>query len=272
VLLGAIQGVSEWLPISSKTQVIIASTYLFGLTFEQGYALGLFLEVGTFIAATIYFRRQVLGVLRALVGRGDQEDRMLLKFLVIATAVTAVLGVVIYKVVSSSLTGPALGIPMIILGCVLIGDGALIVLARGRRVPTRGLADLGNRDIMIIGVAQGIAAFPGVSRSGATVSTMLLMGIKPEDSFRLSFLALIPASIRATGVTVLLSKASIGSVVNTLTLPVILVSILVTIVIGVVSIRTLLRVAGSKRIALLAFVLGALAIFSGITSIYLGTG
>jgi undecaprenyl-diphosphatase len=272
VLLGAIQGVSEWLPISSKTQVIIASTYLFGLTFEQGYALGLFLEVGTFIAATIYFRRQVLGVLRALVGRGDQEDRMLLKFLVIATAVTAVLGVVIYKVVSSSLTGPALGIPMIILGCVLIGDGALIVLARGRRVPTRGLADLGNRDIMIIGVAQGIAAFPGVSRSGATVSTMLLMGIKPEDSFRLSFLALIPASIGATGVTVLLSKASIGSVVNTLTLPVILVSILVTIVIGVVSIRTLLRVAGSKRIALLAFVLGALAIFSGITSIYLGTG
>jgi undecaprenyl-diphosphatase len=197
---------------------------------------------------------------------------MLLKFLVIATAVTAVLGVVIYKVVSSSLTGPALGIPMIILGCVLIGDGALIVLARGRRVPTRGLADLGNRDIMIIGVAQGIAAFPGVSRSGATVSTMLLMGIKPEDSFRLSFLALIPASIGATGVTVLLSKASIGSVVNTLTLPVILVSILVTIVIGVVSIRTLLRVAGSKRIALLAFVLGALAIFSGITSIYLGTG
>ena len=272
MLLGAIQGVSEWLPISSKTQVIIASTYLFGLTFEQGYTLGLFLEVGTFFAATIYFRRQVLGVLKALVGRGDQEDRMLLKFLVIATAITAVLGVVIYKVVSSSLTGPALGIPMIVLGCVLIGDGALITLARGRHLPTRGLADLKNRDILIIGIAQGIAAFPGVSRSGATVSTMLLMGVKPEDSFKLSFLALIPASIGATGVTVLLSKASIDSVVNSLTLPVILLSILVTVVIGVVSIRTLLKVAGSNRIALLAFVLGALAIFSGITSIYFSTG
>lgn len=272
MLLGAIQGVSEWLPISSKTQVIIASTYLFGLTFEQGYALGLFLEVGTFFAATIYFRRQVFGVLKALVGRGDQEGRMLLKFLVIATAVTAVLGVAIYKVVSSSLTGPALGIPMIILGCVLIGDGILITLARGRRIPTRGLADLKNRDIMVIGLAQGIAAFPGVSRSGATVSTMLLMGVKPEDSFKLSFLALIPASIGATGVTVLLSKASIGSVVNSLTLPVILLSILVTVMIGVVSIRTLLKVAGSNRIALLTFVLGALAIFGGITSIYFGAG
>jgi undecaprenyl-diphosphatase len=197
---------------------------------------------------------------------------MLLKFLLIATAVTAMLGVIIYKVVSESVTGPALGIPMIILGCVLIGDGVLITVARGRRVPTRGLADLRNRDIMIIGVAQGIAAFPGVSRSGATVSTMLLMGVSPEDSFRLSFLALIPASIGAASTSVLLSKSSIGSVVDTLTLPVILLAILVTVIIGVISIRTLLRVAGSRRIALLTFVLGALAIFSGITSIYFGAG
>ena len=197
---------------------------------------------------------------------------MLLKFLLIATAVTAMLGVIIYKVVSESVTGPALGIPMIILGCVLIGDGVLITVARGRRLPTRGLADLRNRDVIIIGVAQGIAAFPGVSRSGATVSTMLLMGVKPEDSFRLSFLALIPASIGAASTSVLLSKASIGSVVDTLTLPVILLAILVTVIIGVISIRTLLRVAGSRRIALLTFVLGALAIFSGITSIYFGAG
>ena len=270
MLLGAIQGISEWLPISSKTQVIIASYYIFNLKFGQGYAFGLFLEAGTFVAATVYFRRQVFGVLKALIGRGDQEGRMLLKFLLIATAVTAVLGVVIYKIVSESVTGPALGIPMIILGCVLIGDGVLITVARGRRTPTRGLADLRNRDIMVIGLAQGLAAFPGVSRSGATVSTMLLMGVKPEDSFRLSFLALIPASIGAAGTSVLLSKASISSAVDTLTLPVILLAILVTVIIGVVSIRTLLRVAGSRRIALLTFTLGALAIFSGVTSIYFG--
>jgi undecaprenyl-diphosphatase len=272
VLLGIVQGISEWLPISSKTQVIIASSYLFGLTFEEGYALGLFLEAGTFIAAIVYFRVQVYGVLKALIGRGDQEDRTLLKFLVIATAVTAVLGVVIYKVVSESVTGPALGIPMIILGCILIGDGILITLARGRRTPTKGLADLKNRDIVIIGIAQGIAAFPGVSRSGATVSAMLLMGVKPEDSFKLSFLALIPASVGAAGVTVLLSGVKLGVVVDVLTLPVILLSILVTIAIGLVLIRTLLRFAGSSRIALLTLALGALAIFSGITSIYFGAG
>jgi len=234
--------------------------------------LGLFLEAGTFIAATAYFRRQVLGVLKALIGKGDSESRLLLKFLVVATAVTAVLGVVIYKVVSESLTGPALGLPMIALGCILIGDGALITLARGRRTPTRSLSDLRVRDMIIIGFAQGIAAFPGVSRSGATVSTMLLMGVKPEDSFKLSFIALIPASIGAAGVTVLLSKTSVGSVVTTLTAPIIILAVLVAIVVGLISIRTLLRAAGSKRIALLAFVLGILAIFSGVSSIYFGAG
>lgn len=272
MLLGAIQGVSEWLPVSSKTQVIIASSYFFGLDFQQGYALGLFLEVGTFIAATIYFRRQVWGVLKALIGRGDAESRILLKFLLIATAVTAVLGVVIYKVVSESLTGPALGVPMIILGCILIGDGVLITLAHGRHAPTRGLADLGVRDIVLIGIAQGIAAFPGVSRSGATVSTMLLMGVKPEDSFKLSFLALIPASIGATSTTVLLTKTSVSSVVVSLTPSVVLLSVLVAVIIGLVSIRTLLRVAGMNRIALLTFILGVLAILGGITSIYFGVG
>jgi undecaprenyl-diphosphatase len=242
------------------------------LQLGQSYAFGLFLEGGTFIAAIVYFRRQVLGVLKALVGRGDQEERMLLKFLLIATAITAVLGIAIYKVVSDWAKGPALGVPMIILGCVLVGDGILITLARGRRTPTKGLADLRNRDIVIIGIAQGIAAFPGVSRSGMTVSAMLLMGVKPEESFRLSFLALIPASIGATGVTMLLSNASIGSVVDTLTFPVVLLMILVAALVGLVSVRTLLKAAGSKRIALLTFVLGALAILSGITSIYFGAG
>ena len=125
---------------------------------------------------------------------------------------------------------------------------------------------------MIIGIAQGIAAFPGVSRSGATVSTMLLMGVNPKDSFRLSFLALIPASIGAAGVTIVLSKANIGSVVSSLTLPIIVIAILVAVIVGIISITTLLRAAGSSRIALLTIALGIIAILSGVSSYYFGVG
>jgi len=277
VILGVVQGVSEWLPISSKTQIIIASSYLYpGLPLTQAYAFGLFLEAGTFFAALIYFRREVWTVLKALVGRGGDEGRLLLKYLVVVTAITAVIGVVIYKTVLTAVSetspGSVFGYPMVALGCILIGDAILITLSRGRYSPTKGLKDLRMRDMVIIGIAQGIAALPGVSRSGATVSVMLLLGIKPGESFRLSFLALIPASVGATGVTVLLSRAAIDAVVGTVTLPVILLAILITVLIGVVFIRVLLRAAGSSKIALLTFILGTLAMISGALTLLTGAG
>ncbi len=275
VLLGVVQGISEWLPISSKTQVIIASSFLYpSLPLSQAYAFGLFLEIGTFFAALLYFRREVWMVLKSLVGRGTDEGRLLLKFLVVVTAITAVIGVVIYKTVleavSETSPGSVFGIPMIVLGCILIGDAVLIRFARGKYVPHRGLGDLSLRDYIVIGVAQGIAALPGVSRSGATVSIMLLLGIRPNESFRLSFLALIPASVGATAVTVLLSGSDISSVMSTVTVPVIAVAVLLTVAIGVLFIGVLLKAAGSSKIALLTFALGVLAIFSGLTSLLTG--
>jgi len=272
VLLGIVQGISEWLPISSKTQVIIVSNLLFGLSFTQGYALGLFLEAGTFIAAVYYFRKEVWKVLRALVGRGDAEGRTLLKFLVIVTAFTAVIGVVIYKSVSESYSGPVLGVPMIALGCVLLGDATLIALARSKYEPRKNLNNLSMKELVVIGIVQGIAAFPGVSRSGATVSSMLLLGINPKDSFRLSFLALIPASIGAAGVTLVLSPHQISTAIDAVGVSVILLSIAVAVLVGIASIRLLLRVAGSQRIALLTASLGVLAIASGVASILVGAG
>ncbi len=263
LVLGLVQGVSEWLPISSKTQVILVSTYFFNLDFAEAYALGLFMEIGTFFAALWYFRVEAWRVLKALVGRGDEESRLMLKFLVVVTLITAVLAVAIYKAVSQTVTGPVLGVPMIALGCVLLADGALITIAKGRRNPSKGLKELSLRDMALVGLAQGVAAFPGVSRSGATVSALLLLGVKPDESFRLSFIALIPASIGATAATVLLTHTQIRSALSTVTPEVVLFAILVTIVVGVSFIRVLLRVADSRRIALLTFALGALAILGG---------
>ena len=273
IVLGVVQGVSEWLPVSSKTQIIIVSSYLLpSLGITQAYAFGLFLEIGTFFAALLYFRREVWSVLRALVGRGDEDGRMLLKYLVVLTLITAVLGVVIYKTVLDTISGLAVGVPMVALGCILIGDAVLITLARGRFVPRKQIEELSFRDLIVVGLAQGLAALPGVSRSGATVSAMLLLGVKPEDSFRLSFLALIPASVGAAATSVLLSHVQINSVVKTVTLPVLAVAILVTVFIGVVFIRILLNAARSNKIALLTFALGALAILSGIASLLRGAG
>jgi undecaprenyl-diphosphatase len=272
VLLGIVQGMSEWLPISSKTQIIIVSTYLFGLDFQKAYSFGLFLEAGTFLAAVFYFRKEVVKVLRALGGTGDGEGKSLLKFLLVATVITGFLGVGIYLLVSDVTSSAMMGLPMLLLGVVLLADAFIIKFARSRRIPTRGIQDLTLKDDILIGLAQGLSAFPGVSRSGTTVSAMLLLGLKPEESFKLSFLALIPASVGAALVSVLFSNGGLSSVISTVGLPIIGVAILTAMLVSLLLIRVLLRFAGSSRITVLILALGLIAIFSGITSLLSGYG
>jgi undecaprenyl-diphosphatase len=215
---------------------------------------------------------EVARVLLALVGRGDSEGNSLLKFLLIATAITGVLGVGIYLLVSDAASSPVIGIPMIVLGAILLADAALIRFARNRRAPTRGIGDLTIRDDILIGLAQGLSAFPGVSRSGTTVSAMLLLGLRPEDSFKLSFLALIPASVGAAAVSVLFSNGGLGSVISVVGLPTIALAIAVAMAVSLLLIRVLLRFAASSRITILILALGLIAIFSGISSLLSGYG
>lgn len=270
IMLGVVQGVSEWLPVSSKTQVIIVSTLLFGLSFSQGYTLGLFLEFGTFFAAVVYFWKELVLVFKAIAGKGGPGGRLLLKYLLIVTVITGIMGIAIYKAVESVNPGSAVGVPMIILGVVLILDGLFIRYSRSRATPHKSLQDMNLKELLVIGFAQGLSAFPGVSRSGTTVSAMLVLGTDTKEAFRLSFLALIPASIGATLVTLLFSKSSIATGTGVLSLPVIAVALAVTFVVGSLMIRWLLRVAAHEKITTLVFILGILAILSGILGIVFG--
>ncbi|MDA4113948.1 MAG: undecaprenyl-diphosphate phosphatase [Thaumarchaeota archaeon] len=270
VLLGVVQGISEWLPVSSKTQILIVSSLFLGLSFSEGYTLGLFLEIGSFIAATIYFRKEVVMVLKSIVGKGTPEGKLLFKYLLVLTLITGVMGIIIYVSVSTLNLGNAIGVPMIILGAVLILDGLLITVSRKRYVPRLTLQTMTLKDLIVIGFAQGLAAFPGVSRSGSTVSAMLLLGTDGKTAFRLSFLALIPASIGATLVTLLFSRHEIQSSITLLSPATLVVAVAVTVVVGIATITWLLRVAASERITTLVFTLGVLAIIGGTLGILFG--
>jgi undecaprenyl-diphosphatase len=272
IILGIVQGISEWLPISSKTQIMIASTYLLNLKFSQAYALGLFLEGGTFLAAVIYFRKELYDAMLAIFGRGGQQGWLLLKYLLIVTIVTAIIAVPIYKLVSALITGPSIGIPMIALGLILLADWFLLKFSRGRHALNKTVSDLSLLNLLEIGIAQGISAFPGVSRSGTTVSAMLLLKVRPEEAFRLSFFALIPASLGATLVTLLFSPSEIGSVTGSLPALYIGIAMVVSTVVSLVFMDALIKFAKSSRVTTLIFILGLLAIFSGLISIVAGVG
>ncbi|QKR00790.1 undecaprenyl-diphosphate phosphatase [Metallosphaera tengchongensis] len=270
IVLGIVQGVSEWLPISSKTQILLISSLLLGLSFSTAYAFGLFMEIGTLIAAILYFRRELMKVLKALVGRGDEESLVLLKYLLIVTVVTGVVGVPLYLLVETSVSGDVVGLPMTVLGLVLLTDGVLIHVSRRKYTPRKSLKEISMKEAVVVGLAQGLAALPGVSRSGMTTSALILLGVRPEESFRLSFISLIPAALGAIGVTVLFSKHEVVSSLSYLSPDGLAISMIVATVVSLAFINVLLRFAKSNKVLLLVFTMGVLALISGITSMVLG--
>jgi len=272
LVLGVVQGISEWVPISSKTQILLVSSFILGLGFTSAYAFGLFMEIGTLAAAIIYFKRELYGVILAIFRKGTREDEILLKYLIIATIITGLMGVPIYLFIVNLVKGPIVGIPMMMLGFVLIVDGITIYFTRKSYIPKKELLQLTWKDYVIVGLAQGLAALPGVSRSGMTTSALILLGVKPQEAFRLSFLALIPASIGAIGVTLLFSRHAIESTLGLISYDTLGISILVATLVSLVLIESLLKFARSNRILLLVFTLGILAIMSGSISSITGFG
>ena len=257
ILLGLVQGVSEWLPISSKTQILFASTLLFSLPLAVAYAFGLFMEIGSVGSAVVYFRRDI---------RSLFNDRRLVIYLLVVTVFTGLVGAPLYYLTDKVLsTSPYnIGIPMILLGLVLIGIGFYIRYSRTKPRLVVGLEEMRLKNYILIGIAQGIAALPGVSRSGMTVSTMLLMGVKPEQAFRLSYLAYIPASIGAFFVTLVLSRSQVNTTIQVVEPTGILIAIATSALIGIVVISYLLKFAKKSRIYMVDFVLGAIALALGI--------
>ncbi len=257
ILLGLVQGVSEWLPISSKTQVLFASTLLFSLPLAVAYAFGLFMEIGSLGSAVVYFRRDI---------RSLFHDRRLVVYLLVVTVVTGLVGAPLYYLTDKVLsTSPYnIGIPMVLLGLVLIGTGFYIRYSRAKLRLIAGLEQMRLKNYVMVGIAQGIAALPGVSRSGMTVSTMLLMGVKPEQAFGLSYLAYIPTSLGAFFVTLILSRSQVDTAIQAVEPTGILIAILTSAAIGIVVISYLLKFAKTSRIYMIDFVLGSIALILGI--------
>src|SRR5262249_6362575 len=147
--------------------------------------------------------------------------------------------------------GVAIGIPMLIIGGVLLADAFVIRYSRKRQ--TRGMelkkfCDLKFRDYVFVGIAQGIAALPGVSRSGITTSVMLLMKVEPSEAFRLSFLIGIFAAIAASGLTLVATRDTVTSAVSGLGTTGLLVAMAIATVISFFLIDFLVRIAGKSKI------------------------
>ncbi len=193
LFLGILQGLTEFLPISSSAHLILLPWFfrwnnplVDSLTFDVA------LHAGTLLAILWYFWRdwvQLLqGLLRILVRRKVEDfPERLLVYIILSTIPAAVTGFLLEKMIEESFRNPAL----IVLPLTLVSF--LMIYAERRPHPSQPLEKLTLKDSLIIGFAQALALLPGVSRSGITITTGLLRGYRREAATRFSFLLSTPA-------------------------------------------------------------------------------
>ncbi len=251
VILGAVQGVAEFLPISSSGHLVIVSELLTSLSggglpeWLQGMTMNVALHFGTLLSiATIYFR-DLLALLK--------QARTLL--LIVISSVPAGLAGVLLKDHLDTLFQNALAAGF----CLLV---TAVILLTGRKLQgvNRNLSELSTGAALTIGLFQAVAILPGISRAGSTVGAGLMCGLRPQDAARYSFFLAVPA-IGGASLLELLDLLQHGERNAPEFLPMI-VGMVVSYVVGVFSLRSLIRLLAADRLHWFAWYCGTVGLLT----------
>lgn len=194
LLLGIIQGITEWLPVSSSGHLVIAQEML-GLSAEENLLFDLFVHAGTLAAVCGFFRREILKIILAMFKCKDMRDendeklRKLGYLILIATIPVGITGILLTDVIEEIFT-------LQLVGAALLINAVVLVLAE--RTGTKNTnKSVGFVEGMAAGIFQAVAIFPGISRSGSTISGGLFTGLEREVAATFAFLLSVPALVAA---------------------------------------------------------------------------
>lgn len=195
IILGAIQGVTEWIPVSSKACVIGAKIHFFNsqASLNELINYALFLHLGTFLAAVVYFRRDIMHVLQACSPKASpgSEGRRILVFLFLVTLFTSLGQLLVNGVSDIAHRAPhAKTAITCIIAALLIVAGFLQLKASN--TGKRSAGNLTVLDGVLLGLVQALACLPGLSRAGTTMAALSFRGFAKEETLKLSFLMSLP--------------------------------------------------------------------------------
>jgi len=195
LILAIIQGTTEWLPISSSGHLAIAQRYM---RLTDDAALVFFdvaIHIGTILVVLVTFRKDIINILKAFLQRdfGSEEGKLAL-FIIVGSIPTAIIGFLLlyFDIIDMLFSN------MLIVGFTLLFTGIFLYASKF----AKDGKELNYVDSLLVGIAQGVATIPGISRSGFTISTCLLRKIKREKVFKYSFLLSIPAVLGAMAATI----------------------------------------------------------------------
>jgi undecaprenyl-diphosphatase len=232
-ILGLVQGLTEFLPVSSSGHLVLIQ-HVFGLGGAENLTFDILLHVATLVAVVVYFRRELaLLVLCVFV---DRKQRRLAACLLLAMVPTVVIALAIRRYIEQAFDSPTA------VGFMLLTTGGILFVSPRVRQGKAPLEGVRLRHALAVGCAQGLAALPGLSRSGATICAGILSGVASEAAARFSFLLAVPAILAAAALDI--------EQISALDAPQVLAAgagMAVAFVVGLASIHWLLRVARKGR-------------------------
>jgi undecaprenyl-diphosphatase len=247
LILAVVQGVTEWLPISSFGHLAIVEEYL-GL--ELPLIFNVMLHVGTLFVVLAVFWRDIVKIVKALVSLDFKTDEgKLALFIAVGSIPTALIGFFFRNLFESFSHN------LLLVGVALLVTGFVLFVSERRKADR----ELGFLDSLLIGIAQGIAITPGISRSGVTIATGLLRRVKKETAFKYSFLLSVPAVV---GAAVMESRDLVVGNVDVVAL---FLGAIISMIVGYVSLKFLRQVVIKGRFHLFAYycwIVGLITIFS----------
>lgn len=250
-MLGLVQGLTEWLPISSSAHLVLLQSFLS----PGSVAFDALVHGGTMLSALLTFRSEVIGVIRGFL-RSLPEiwlrrsfdlpyESRLAWYVIVGTLPVAFTGLLLADRVEASFNARVAAIGLLINGAILYSTKW-----------SRGRDSLDLRRALLVGMAQSASLLPGISRSGSTIAIGLLAGLRREEAMSFSFLLSVPAIAGALTLEALRSPGEVMSLAN-------LIGFLSSFSIGLVAIRSLVSLVRRGRLHLFSYyclALGALAL------------
>ncbi len=251
IILGVVQGLTEFLPVSSSGHLVLFQSFLnIG---GNSFFLDVMLHFGTLIAVALFFREDIWKLIKVVpllfcVSRYRESLREnsyfhLLCLIIIGTIPTLIIGLAFKELFKSLFQSP------LIISFTLALTGLMLFSADRVKKTTRKMKEMTFGESFLIGVAQGLAITPGISRSGSTISTALWRRISPEDAGRFSFLLSLPAILGAN----LLEAKDVWGQVPAGELKVIAIGTLVAFLSGLAALKLLMFMLQKQRLRYFAY-------------------
>lgn len=251
LILGVIQGLTEFLPVSSSGHLVLAQHFM-KVVSEENLFFDVLLHLGSVGAILVIYRKDIIELIANLFSKDKEKQNFSLRYalyVVIGCIPVGLVGVLLGDQIETIFTTP------IIASALLFVTAIMLILSRFAKDPEKG--KLTWKKAAIIGLAQAITPLPGISRSGTTITTALLCGVSREEAGRFSFLMALPAIMGAA----LLEIKDIESI--SISLSAISAGFIGSFITGILALVVLLKFVKQGKLHIFAWYCGAIGLISG---------